>query len=168
MKNIIKIISVLLLSMTLINCGGNDGGSGDPAPADNGLTSGVTKIDYTNGTKKVSYESTIKDFSIDNRKKCLASSADDQSVSDVYAQLMAYVSSASIGKGSRDTVGPNPRYLTVTYSNNTTRTFNLNAESATVDQDILSNGDEISQYLDNLYSEINQPNSGNCQAGKGK
>lgn len=170
MKTLIKTTALLIFSIALVNCGGSDGGSGAPAPTDNGLTAGVSKIDYTNGAVNVSYTSGSRtDFyttQSNGNKTCLANSADDQSVSDTYAQLMAYISSATIGKGSLTTVGANPRYLTVRYADGSQKTFNLNAASATTEQDILSNGDEISAYLDSLHNEINQSGNGNCFTGK--
>ena len=171
MKSLIKTLSVILLSIGLVNCGGSDDGPGAPAPGvtDNGLTSGVSKIDYVYGITKVSYTSLkTTDFYItyaNGGKKCLASSADDQNVSTEYAQLMALLSSATIGKGTRDTVGANPRYLTITYADKT-RTFNLNEDSASTSEEILSNGADIAQYLDGLHSQINSSANGNCFIGK--
>lgn len=169
MKTLVKLISAILFSMALVNCGGDDGGGGAAAPVDNGITADSAKIDYSNGNNIVSWSSSAQDFYVtfgNGSRKCFKSSADDQNYSDVYAQLMAYLSAATVGKGTRNSVGSNPRYLMITYKDGKVRTFNLNSESATVDQETLSNGAEIIDFLDDLQSDIEQNNGGNCTIGK--
>lgn len=172
MKSLIITLCSVLLSIGLVNCGGSDDSPAVAAKTDNGVASGVEKVDYSNGAIKVSYFSgnNTTDFYntySNGSKKCLAKTADDKTVGEIYVQLMAYLSSGTISKGSLDSVGPNPRYITVTYSDGSQRTFNLNNDSATTSEDTLSNGKEISDYLDALYQDINDnPNAGDCTLGK--
>lgn len=170
MKTLIKLVSAIVFTMALANCGGGGGGGGGQAAVqDNGITADSAKIDYTDGSNLVSWSNSAQDFYVtysNGQRKCFKRSADDQNYSEVYAQLVAYLSSSVVGKGSRDSIGSNPRYLVITYTSGTVRTFNLNTESATVEQETLSNASEIIAFLDDLHSDIDNQSGGNCFVGK--
>ncbi|MCJ8277436.1 MAG: hypothetical protein HRT44_12070 [Bdellovibrionales bacterium] len=173
MKNLITLLSALLLSVALVNCGSDGGGGGAPAPGNNGIGDNVTQVNYTNRVTQVTYSENggSSDFFItlsNGGFKCLAEAADDTQVSEDYASLISLLSSGSLGKGTQDTVGANPRYITLTYQNGDTRRINLNNDSASTEEDVLSNGQEISDFLDQLHSEINSGTNNNCNAGNDK
>ncbi len=169
MKNLIKILSVMALAFTVANCGkkNNGGGGGDVAPTQR--TTDATEIQYDDGNTPIIWSNVSSNIYINTSSNCfkgISSSADDEGFQALEQNLLSLVNSSTISKGTKESVSTRSVYLSIRYSNGEVKTFNLVAEEASVDEEVLSNGQQIIDYFVSTKTNIDSNGVQSCRTGK--
>ena len=172
MTSYIKKLSLGLLALTLINCGSKGGGGAVAAPAPEGanVASDATEIVFNgDGNQAIAWSEARRNIYYQSNQACviaLGTNADDANVRQAVSELNELVNTSVISKGQRDSISTQSTYLTVRYRDNSVRTFNLNPELASSNEDTLSRGAEIIELYSEFRSALNSEGKESCNFGK--
>ncbi len=171
MKKAIQLTLSGILTATLISCGSKNNGGGDnPAPAP-GITSGANEIHLQMDESRISWTSARQDIYIGNgEEQCvygLTRGADDTRVSEHMLQIELLLNSGTISTGTRESASSQSRYITIEYSSGESRTYNLDPDLASNEEEYLSNGEDILTYYNVISNELDEYGHNNCLNGKG-
>ena len=162
MKNLIRAMAIGLLVFGLANCGSKGGGGETPAAEQkngDGIAEGATAIDFTGDGPVISWTNDIDNiYRPHSNPLCInglvEDDSDDEFLQEKLDELEALLKRSVISKGSQDRTSSDSRLLTIKYNDGSTRTFNLDKELASKDEDTLSNGKKIAQFFEDIRSQL--------------
>ncbi len=170
MNKLITLIAVMALSFSVTNCGKKNNGGGGAVAPDSARTSNASEIQFDDGNSNpIIWSSLNGNIFVNTSANCfegISSSADDVTFQAIQQKLMDLVNSSTVSKGTKDSVSSRSIYLNIRYGNGEVKTFNLVAEEASVDEEVLSNGGQIIEFFNNVKVEIDQKGIRSCRTGK--
>lgn len=159
MKTLLKSISVVFIVLAFANCSKKGGGGGAPSPTAAGkssVTSGASALQYNNDGNLVTITSKYisAQAKSSGKRRCLTVSADDSILKEKYEEIFNMINSSKVAKGKSSNPGSDSNYLTIKYTDGDTRKFNLSVNLAGEDEDTLSRGEDLIDYLDDIGNRI--------------
>ena len=173
MNHLIKGLIIALMTFGLANCSSSGGGGGGGAPAISNAADGANGIEFTDADgNTITWTNSEADiYTSSNRPGCvfgLSQGEGDEYITQKVNELANLINSSVVGKGTQQEAGANSQYLTISYSNgNNSRTFNLNTDEASTDEETLSKANEILDFYSEMADEIEDRGDDNCDSGKG-
>ncbi len=171
MKKIMSLFLASFVVLALANCGSDDSPApAPPAPA-GGVADGAEGIHFEGDNESISWTNSRNDIYVgDGSDDCvygLNQGADDDLVSQRILRLESLLNSGNVARGTAQSASNNSRYLTIDYSNGESKTYNLDPDLASSDEEYLSNGDQIVAYYDQVANDLEEYGQENCSYGKG-
>lgn len=164
MRNLFKALAIALFVFGIANCGGKGGGgeSSSPTKPQSGIADGATEIQFLGEGPVISWNNDINNiFRPHSNPKCInglseENADDDELVAEKLNALEALLKVSVVSKGKQDISSDESRLLTVSYSDGTSRTFNLDTNLASSDEEVLSNGAQIINFYEELKSQLDK------------
>lgn len=159
MKYLITTLFLSLAVVGLTNCGKKKGGSTYP-PGSNAAHDANT-VSYNDGSgNQVIWKESSNNIYVPVSQDCvkgLKQDADDNIASIKYEQLSGLINSSSVVPGTNTTDQPQTTdspTITIETNSGETKTYALDQESASPQEEVLSNGNEIITYFEEVEDEI--------------
>lgn len=171
MKTLTKTLILGLITLMAVDCSRSrfEGTPGTPIEGHN-LAVDANEIVFTDDQgDPIAWSNDRRNIYFYTNEDCytaIARNADDPVVQQARREMIDLINSSTVSTGTQAQSHPDSVYLTITYRDGRTRTFNLVPELASQDEESLSRGAEIIALFTEFRTALETTGERACKTGK--